>query len=1041
MVIQRTDLIGAPSITAERWQQVDELFQRSLEVHPSEREAFLSEACGDDLELHHAVDRLLAHADKPLGSLKTAVEESARELTFIGRRIGSYVLLRVLGEGGMGRVFLAARADEQYQQFVAIKLMHAGVWQSETMLQRFQRERQILANLNHPNIARLLDGGMTSDGSPYLVMEYVDGTPIDEYCGEKRLSIEAKLELFRNVCLAVDYAHKNLVVHRDIKPANVLVAEDGTPKLLDFGIAKLLDPDNDGQMRPKTRATERLMTPEYASPEQLTGDSITTATDVYGLGVLLYELLAGEHPFAEQTSNPIEIARQICESEPRPPSAVALRRPDRAHSEARKLRGDLDHIIMMTLRKEPERRYSSAAVLAADIANYLNGYPVIACDTNWAYRTRKLVRRHLTALITAGAFVLVLIAAAGISMRQGVRANREMAIAQAVNDFLQNDLLAQASAAKQSGPTAKPDPHLEVRTALDRAAIRIAGKFDRQPEVEAAIRSTIGQTYMELGLYPKARDQLERALEFNRRALGTENPNTLKTVSLLGRTALLQGKYPEAEVLTRRAFESQSRVLGAEHPDTLRSMNDLATIYGERGKYGQAEALHRQIFEIDRRALGAEHPDTLRSMHTLGLVYLDEGKYPQAEALYSQLLAIERRVLGAEHPDTLRSMTALAISYWYEGRYPDAEALHSHVLEIERRVLGAEHPYTLTSMGNLALVYQSQGKYAQADVLYNQTVEIARRVLGLEHPNTLRSMNSLAGLYDEEGKYAQAEALENELLEIESRVLGADHLDTLISMDNVGKVYLDQGKYAQAEKLLNHALDTDRRVLGPERRETLSCMNDLADVYADEGKYVQAQALLNQALEIERRVLGPEHPRTLAALSDFARMYQRQGKYALAETYAAQTLAGRRHPLGSEHPDTIASAADLALAYVSQGKFSASEPLARETFNFDRNKSPDDWQRFRAESLLGASLAGRKNYREAEPLLLEGYLGMRARKNRIDVPDWYYLDRAHDWIVQLYEAWGKPAKAAEWRTSSTRRVTASITKAHDDGMKHKMSSS
>ena len=313
--------------SAERWQQVDGLFQQSSEMDPSRRIAFLNEACSDDLELQNEVERWLAHADKTIGLLKTPVEEAARELTFIGRRIGSYVLLRVLGEGGMGKVFLAARADEQYQQFVAIKLMHAGLWQSETMLQRFQGERQILANLNHPNIGRLLDGGMTSDGLPYLVMEYVSGRPIDEYCREKRPSIKAKLELFRKVCLAVEYAHKNLVVHRDIKPANVLVTEDGTPKLLDFGIAKLLDPDAEGQMRPKTRLTERLMTPEYASPEQLRGESITTATDVYGLGVLLYELLAGGHPFAEETANPIEMVRQICEVDPRLPSAVALRSP------------------------------------------------------------------------------------------------------------------------------------------------------------------------------------------------------------------------------------------------------------------------------------------------------------------------------------------------------------------------------------------------------------------------------------------------------------------------------------------------------------------------------------------------------------------------------------------------------------------------------------------------------------------------------------------------------------------------------------------
>jgi len=819
-----------------------------------------------------------------------------------GNAIGPYRLIQPIGQGGMGEVWLAEQR-EPVRRRVAIKLIKAGM-DTREVVARFESERQALALMDHPAIAKVFDAGSTPDGRPYFAMEYVPGIPITAYCDKHKLTITKRLELFMRVCEGVQHAHQKAVIHRDLKPSNILVSDvDGgpMPRIIDFGVAKATSQPLTAETM-LTRLGAIVGTPGYISPEQVdsAGEDIDTRTDVYSLGVVLYQLLVGAPPLDFHKVPLDQIPRKLREEDAPSPStklrslgddsktAAENRRTD-PPTLAGQLRGDLDAIALKALEKDRSRRYGSPSDLAADIGRYLKHEPVLAVAPSAAYRARKFARRYRGPLITACAFALVFIAAAIVSIRQSIRANREAAVAQAVNDFLQNDLLAQASAANQSRQAAKPDPHLEVRTALDRAAARIAGKFDRQPEVEAAIRDTIGQTYLDLGLYAEARTQLERALELHRRVLGPENPRTLKTINRLGRIAWLEGKYAESEKLFGRAVE------------------------------------------IQRKVLGSEHPDTLDSTHNLGTVYFLLGKYAQAEALYSQ------------------------------------------TLEIDRRVLGPEHPNTLTAMGNLANIYYAQRKYAQAETLYSQTLEIMRHVLGSEHPNTLRCMSNLSTAYYAQGKYAQAEALYSQTLEIKRRVMGPEHPDTLFSMYN------------------------------------------LAAVYAAQGKYAQAEAFYNQTLEIRRRVLGAEHPDTLSTLSEFASMYQRQGKYDLAETHAAQALAGRRHALGSEHPDTMASATDLALAYQSQGKFAASETLAREVVEFNRKKQPDDWERFYSESLLGASLAGQKKYAQAESLLLDGYRGMVARTDQIEVPDRYNLDRALEWIVQLYQAWGKPGKAAEWR--------------------------
>jgi eukaryotic-like serine/threonine-protein kinase len=1013
-------------MTPERWKKLKDLCHLALEREPEERGSFLAKACLGDVDLLRDAESMIARATSGGGILdgpiwkdfpfeaetrEVIAQAAQREEESLAARatpgagtptgplwrelpveleatvIGNYHLLQKIGEGGMGEVWLAEQ-KEPVRRRVALKLVKVGM-NTREVIGRFESERQALALMEHPAIAKVLDAGSTPDGAPYFAMEYVAGVPITEYCDNHRLPIRERLDLFMQVCEGVRHAHQKAVIHRDLKPSNILVEDlDGrpVPKIIDFGVAKAL-----GQKLTThtmfTRVGSLVGTPEYMSPEQAlsSGEDVDTRMDVYSLGIIFYELLVGAPPIELRKLAFDEYLRRLREEDPPKPSTkirtrdaatttkLARQRKTELATLIKQIGGDLDSIALKALEKDRSRRYGSAADFAADIARYLRHEAVLAVPPSVAYRTRKFASRHRWGVAMACAFVVVLTAAAGISMRQSKRANREAAIAAAVSDFLQNDLLAQASASTQASPSTKPDPDLKVRTALDRAAAKIGGKFDQQPEVEAAIRATIGQTYLDLGLYSEARTQFERALELRRRVLGTKDPKTLQSISSLGTAFLKLGKFPEAEALLSQALAGQRRVLGPEHADTLRSMFDLAVVSEKEGKPPQAEALFNQLLESRRRVLGPEHPDTLRSVNGLATVYSDEGKFPQAEALYSQVLEIDRRVLGTDHPQTLICTNNLAVVYFREGKYPQAEALQSQTLEIQRRVLGPEHPDTLMSRNNLALTYKEQGKYTLGEALYRENVEIARRVLGPDHPITLGSMTNLADVYNSQGKYEQAEVLGSQTLGIQRRVLGLEHPDTLVTM------------------------------------------NILADAYSFQDKYAQAERLFGKTLEISRRTLGDDHPLTLALLADFASMYQRQRKYALAEAQAAQVLTGRRHALGSEHRDTMASAADLALAYVSQGKFAEAEPLAREALETEKKVQPNDWQQYRAASLLGISLAGEKEYGKAEPLLLEGYQGMLARKDRIDVPDHYHLDLAHRWLVQLYQAWGKPDQAAHWR--------------------------
>jgi eukaryotic-like serine/threonine-protein kinase len=878
--------------------------------------------------------------------------------------IGRYRILRLLGEGGMGAVYEAEQ--ESPHRIVALKVIRAG-YTSVEMLRRFENETEALGRLQHPGIAQIYDAG-TADTpfgqQPYLAMELVRGETLFAWCDAHKLNVRQRLELVAKICDAVQHAHQKGLIHRDLKPANILVGEDGQPKILDFGVARLTD--SDAQATRQTDVGQLIGTLAYMSPEQVLGDpaEIDTRSDVYALGVILYELLAGKAPY--------EIGRQIHEAV----RAIREEEPTSLGAMNRTYRGDIETIVGKALEKDKTRRYGSAAELAADIRRHLQDEPIVARPPSTTYQIRKFARRN-KALVTGVAAVVVVLAVGVVAStweavqarRAEKKAQQETAIAQAVNDFLQNDLLGLASDYRRAGQGAQSDPHIRVlQTVLDRAAQQIQDNFDKVPEVEASIRRTIGNSYSNLGLYPQARQQLEAALALSRRTLGNEDAKTLAIMADLGWVAGEQGHYSEAEKLVSEALDEDRRTLGRQNPQTLLAMGRLAGIYTWEGKYPQAEALDRQTLGIQHRVLGPEDSATLQTMGNLALVYMWEGKYLQAEALFQQVIEADRRVLGPENPQTLTWMGDLATVYDEEGKDAQAEPLDRQVLEIERRVLGPEHPDTLMRMGNLAIVYWSEGKYGQAEALMRQTLVLYRRTLGPEHPETVRIMGDLAG------------------------------------------IYVDEGRYSAAESPLTQVLEIRRRLLGPDHRSTLLTMGNLAELYADEGKCAQAQALFQKDVQADRRVLGPQHPLTAFVEWQMAIMYQKEGRYSKAVTYGEQAVAGQRHALGAQNPYSVTSEADLAIAYLAQGKLADAEPLAREAFEAEKAQSqfpPDDWPHFYAAAVLGETLTREKKNAAANPLILSGYQGMVARKDRISAEDRWRLTMTYHWVVEMNRGRGR----------------------------------
>ncbi|MFN0151644.1 MAG: tetratricopeptide repeat protein [bacterium] len=957
----------------ERWKQVREIFDAVADLPPAERAAEIARACGADAALRAEVEALLVADGAPAPLLKREASElgaalfseiAAGEISderFVGMRIGNYKILRKLGEGGMGIVFEAEQ--ETPRRLVALKVIRGGAFVDDARIRLFQREAQSLALLKHPSIAAIYEAGRTSDGQHFFAMEHVHGEALDVYLRGRaahfgqRDEILLRLRIFLKICEAIGYAHQRGVIHRDLKPSNILVmSAPGAPiapgattsgstaaaastafassstssafsanapavKVLDFGLARITDADVT-LAATATRSGHVQGTLAYMSPEQARGNSsdIDVRTDVYALGMLLYEMLVGKLPYDVSKAMLHESVRVICEEEPARPSVVQ-----------RALRGDLETIVLKALEKEPARRYQTAVALAEDIERYITNQPIAARPASTVYQVRKLVARNKgLASVVAGTFVLLL--AFGITMAfmagqqraerlradaQRARAEQEAETARRTTLFVQEMLGA-------VDPLRAQGKDVTVREVLDEASARMETELADQPEVAASIRLTIGNTYDALGLYDDAASHLRAALETRRTVFGNESEEVAVILHDLGSHMLNRAEYDSSRALFQESVDIRRRLFGETKPEIALGMSNLASIMAEtgdldgadslwtitlamqrkllgnedseiavtltnlaailhqKGDLDRAEPLLKEGLAMRRKLLGNDHPNVALGVSGLAALLKDKGDYDGAEVLFREVLAGQRKSYGDEHPHIARTLMSLAVVLSGKGDYEESEALHREALAMHRKLLGAEHPDVARSLSNLAGLLSRKGDTAGAITMHRESLAMRRKSLGVEHPDVAASLNALAGLLDFDGDHRAAEPLFREALAIRRKALGDDHPDVAESLTGLGTLLTDSGRAAEGEALLREALAKMRAARAPGHWRIARVESDLGACMLALERLAEAESLLVGSQAVLEAAAGPSPRQKERARERVALLYERSGRGALA---------------------------------------------------------------------------------------------------------------------------------------------------------------
>ncbi len=870
-----------------RWQQVEAIFDEAMALPSKERDAWVLDRCADNAELLADVVRLLHaaansedflesdspdHLHKVLQSMAKDIEEDD-----MPRAVGPYRLIRPLGRGGMGQVYLAVRDDEAFRRYVAVKVIKRGM-DSDEILKRFRMERQILAALTHPNIARLLDGGATDEGLSYFVMEFVDGERIDTYCDEHRLTLDERLDIFGKVCSAVHYAHQNLIVHRDLKPSNILVTAQGEVKLLDFGIAKFLNPDLAGYTLPMTRAEDRVMTPEYASPEQLRGGSITTSSDVYQLGVLLYELLTGHKPFVFQTTARKEIEQKVLEKEPERPSTMVTRSGTDSASRLRatsldrlrrQLSGDLDRIVLMALRKEQDRRYESASELLQDIANYRQGRPVKAQSDSPLYRTGKFVRRNRLVVSFSVVIVLLLVASTILSVRyarsmaqQKAQTELEARKAEEVTSYIV-DLFEAAAPERLQGRD------MTVRELVEEGARTLERGEGVPPDLAAALRNTVGAVLTEIGDMERATLLLEENIRLLRARLGPDR----------------------------------------DHPDLAEALYRLGYVLDEGStlsSWERAVALYDESLGMHRRLQGYPNREAAQVVNDLAVTYMRLDEDSTARVLLNEALA-ERRLLfpDGRHKDIAESLSNLGTYSARMGDFSAAERYYRESLAMSRSTLGDDHPLVADNIYNLGSILYDLGLYEEAQGLLEDAARRRQTVYGAEHDETARAFSYLGRTLLAQGNLGEAERHLTRALDVHQAVHGDISFFTAMDQMWLGRLEREKGRLDVAADWYTKAVN----VFGQAGAEDWAAVfqGELATVLAAGGETTRALAAYRRAVQIMSDAWGDSDTDLASTRHEYAQLLLEVGRLDEAEAELEQSLDAF---LGA---DMVDAAADVRL--------------------------------------------------------------------------------------------------------------------------------
>jgi eukaryotic-like serine/threonine-protein kinase len=856
------------------WDRIEKIFLHAREIpDPAARAEYLRTSCGDDTALRGQVENLLSassDADEFMSAmarrsgLPFAGDDRGDHLA--GRLFGAYRLVRVIGRGGMGTVYLAERADEQFDKRVAVKLLPAGP-ATTAARQRFLAERRILAQLEHPGIARLLDAGLADDGSPYFVMEFVEGDTLIRHCDSRGLGVSERLQLFLQVCEAVRYAHGKLVIHRDLKPANILVTADGVVKLLDFGIARVLD--DTGDATPPTMATRwglRPMTPAYASPEQVRGELLSTASDVYSLGVLLYQLLSGRPAYDVSAVSAAEAEHIICEADPPLPSTAAAGGTASARL-SRTLRGDLDTIIMAAMAKEAGRRYASAADLAGDIRHYLAGRPVTARRSSYGYRLRKFVRRRPGVVAAAGIALLLTLGYGATLQAHAARlelernsARLEVERRERISEFL-------FSLFEGASPALGGSADLTARQLLERGAAsldRLAG----DPLVESEVAQVLGDVYFRIGRYADAAVHLQRSVDLMQTAAAANGPGL---ADLLQRLALTRSNISEpeaAESALQQALQLRLTHFGAGSQEVAGSLDLLGSLYARWSRLDEAESMLRQALQLRLDLHGPSDGSLAATLANLGDVEWRRGNMVAALA---QLEEAWRLSTTGENATVAEADLAnrLGLMYRENGRFDEALDMYEHALAIRRRVYTDRHPSVATVQHNRGVLLRRMGLLDEAEAAGREALDIRIEFHGPDDPLVAQSLNSL------------------------------------------GNLLRAQGKLDEARDRLQQALEIQRRQHGEENYVVATTLNNLANVMRDAGDFAEAEVAYRDALRITVAARGPQHPDVAATLFQLGVLYRMQGDGRAAERYLAEALDIRVAALGAEHPSVANTRAEL----------------------------------------------------------------------------------------------------------------------------------